>query len=100
MGLLPIGANGLLALLKVLHEYPPLYHGYLYYRDTLVDSWVSERHMKNRISIIGDISSLVDGQSVLTNVMVLRSGFRQHLLNERFLLKQMAPFFGRDWNFY
>lgn len=92
MGLLPIGANGLLALLKVLHEYPPLYHGYLYYRDTLVDSWVSERHMKNRISIIGDISSLVDGQSVLTNVMVLRSGFRQHLLNERFLLKQMAPF--------
>ncbi|MGN0396065.1 MAG: sugar ABC transporter ATP-binding protein [Coprococcus sp.] len=92
MGLMPIGAYGLPALLKILEEYSPLYHGYIYYQEKLVDSWVNDSISRNRVSVIGDISSLVDGQSVLTNVMILRRGYRQRFLNYRFLKRQLQPF--------
>lgn len=92
MGLLTIGANGLPALLKILSEYPPLYHGYIYYRERMVDSWVEGHHAVPRISVIGDTSSLVEGQSVLTNIMILRRGFSQEFLNFKLLNRQLAPF--------
>lgn len=92
MGLLTIGANGLPAFLKILSEYPPLYHGYIYYREKLVDSWVEGHQAIPRISMIGDTSSLVEGQSVLTNIMILRRGFGQNILNFKLLNRQLQPF--------
>ncbi len=92
MGLLPMGAYGLPAFLHILAEYPPLYHGYIYYREKLVDSWLEDKNSRNRVSMIGDKSSLVEGQTVLTNVMILRRGFRQEVLQIALLKKQLQRF--------
>lgn len=92
MGLLPVDAFGLPALLQILKNYPQIYHGYIYYREKLVDSWVEERRSVNRITIIGDSSSLVEGQTVLTNVMILRRDYRQRIIHRKILFCQLRLF--------
>lgn len=92
MGLLPVNAYGLPALLRILTANPPLYYGYVYYMDAMVDSWQDMKRGDNRISVIGGKSSLVEGQSVLSNVFILRPGFKQELLRMNLLRKQLRPF--------
>ena len=92
VGLLPINAYGLPAFLHVLRANPPLYYGYVYYMDTLVNSWQGMKRSSNRISIIGGQSSLVEGQSVLSNIFILRPGFKQEILRMNLLKKQLQPF--------
>jgi len=92
MGLLPINAYGLPAFLHILRSNPPLYYGYVYYMDTLVNSWQDMKRNSNRISIIGGQSSLVEGQSVLSNIFILRPGFKQEILRLNLLKKQLQPF--------
>ena len=92
LGLLPINAYGLQSFLRILRRNPPLYYGYVYYMDTMVDSWQDMKRRNNRISIIGGKSSLVDGQSVLSNIFILRPGFRQEILRMNLLRKQLQPF--------
>lgn len=92
MGLLPVNAYGLPSFLHILSANPPLYSGYVYYTDTMVDSWQDMKRSENRIPIIGGKSSLVDGQSVLSNVFILRPGFKQELLRMNLLRKQLQPF--------
>lgn len=92
MGLLPVDSFGLASLLKILKNYPPIYHGYIYYREKLVDSWVEDRRSVNRITVIGDSSSLVEGQTVLTNVMILRRDYRQTVIHKKLLLRQFSIF--------
>ncbi len=92
MGLLPINAYGLPAFLHIIRSNPPLYYGYVYYMDTLVNSWQGMKRSNNRISIIGGQSSLVEGQSVLSNIFILRPGFKQEILRMNLLKKQLQPF--------
>lgn len=92
MGLLPINAYGLPSFLHILRCNPPLYYGYVYYMDKLADSWQDMKRSENRISIIGGKSSLVEGQSVLSNIFILRPGFRQELLRTKLLRRQLQPF--------
>ena len=92
MGLLPVNAYGLPAFLNILRFNLPLYYGYVYYMDTLVDSWQDMKRSDNRISVVGGKSSLVEGQSVLSNIFILRPGFRQELLRMNLLRKQLQPF--------
>ncbi len=92
LGMLPVNAYGLSAFLRVLKNNPPLYYGQVYYGGKLVNSWRDMHRSTNGITVISDVSSLVEGQSVLTNVFVLRSGFKQYILNNRVLAKQMQIF--------
>lgn len=92
MGLLPIDAYGLPALTSLLSHDLPIYHGYIYYREKLVDSWLDEHCAGKRIVMIGDDSTLVGGQSVLTNVMILRKGFHQRIISEKLLKRQLQIF--------
>ena len=92
MGLLPIDAYGLPALIRLLSHDPPIYHGYIYYREKLVDSWLEEHRSGKRIALIGGTSTLVEGQSILTNVMILRKGFHQEIISARLLKQQLQLF--------
>ena len=92
MGLLPIDALGLFTLLDVLQYNLPLYDGYVYYRGVPVNSWKGGKRSNNRISIIGNKSTLVEGQSVACNIFVLRPGFKQELLHFRTFKRQLRPF--------
>lgn len=91
-GLLPVNAYGLPQLLHVLRENAPLYAGYMYYKEKLTDSWTTEKKADKRIAVISDRTSLVEGQSVLTNIFVLRHGFRQEIIQNRLLKNQLQPF--------
>ena len=92
MGLQPLETYGLEELLSVLTENPPLYFGYVYYMEQCVNAWNAARHERNRISVIGTRSTLVGDLDILTNVFVLRPGFRQERISEKMLVRQLQPF--------
>lgn len=92
VGLLPLNAYGLPDFLQLLGENLPLHDGYIYYKEKLVDSWQHDKQEGGKICIIQDKSSLVGGQSVLTNIFVLRHGFRQEIIKKGLLKQQLRPF--------
>ena len=92
MGLLPINSYGLETLLTLLRENNPLYDGYVYYQDRLVNSWKDMPRSYNKITIIGDKSSLIDGQDVACNIFVLRPGFKKEIIDFSIFEKQLEPY--------
>ena len=60
VGLLPVNAYGLPQLLHVLRENPPLYAGYLYYKERLANSWQMGKKYDKRIAVISDHTTLVE----------------------------------------
>ena len=92
MGLIPENTYGLSALFDILLHNKSLYDGYVYYRNQLVDSWRDMKHIDNRIALIQEKSSLVDGQNAAINIFVLRKGFGQEILKPELYRKQLMPF--------
>lgn len=92
MGMIPISAHGLQALLQLMQTNMPLYDGHVYYCGERVNSWKSTRRSVNRIGVIDAHSRLVEHMTVTDNIFVLRQGFRQNIIKNRLLQKQLAPF--------
>ena len=92
MGLFTMNAHGLRALMTLLQTNDTLEDGYVYVGGKCVNSWKNEERTTNRISIIGAASRLVEDLSVTDNIFVLRKGFRQNIIREDVLRKQLAPF--------
>lgn len=92
MGMIPISAHGLQALLQLMQSNMPLYDGHVYYCGERVNSWKSTRRSVNRIGVIGANSRLVEHMTVSDNIFVLRQGFRQNIIKNRLLQRQLAPF--------
>ena len=80
MGMIPISAHGLQALLQLMQTNMPLYDGHVYYCGERVNSWKSTRRSTNRIGVIDAHSRLVEHMTVSDNIFVLRQGFRQTLM--------------------
>lgn len=94
MGLIPINAHGLQELLQLMQTNMPLYDGYVYYCGERINSWKSTRRSGNRIGIIDANSRLVEHMTVTDNIFVLRQGFRQEVIQNKLLRKQLTPFMG------
>lgn len=92
MGVIPENIYGLSALLDILLYNKPLYDGYIYYCNKLVDSWRDMKRTENRIALIQERSSLVEGQNAAINIFVLRKGFKQEILRQNLYRKQLLPF--------
>ena len=92
MGLQPLDNDGLDELLDIIQNNPPLYFGFVYFMEKCVNSWRNVTRAKNRVTVIGSDSSLVKGMDVVTNIFVLRPGFRQELIRHDLLTKQLMPF--------
>ena len=92
MGLLPLNSYGLSEFLKLIRFNPPLYYGDVYFMGERVNSWHNMQRNPNRITVIEDAETLIFGQSVLTNVFVVRGGFRQWLIHKEMLKEQLIPF--------
>ncbi len=92
MGFLPVNAHGLPAFLKLLQSNLPLHDGFVYYGETLINSWKASRKGYNRISIIQNQSCLVEGMRVSDTIFVLRQGFRQRIIRSGLLRRQLEPF--------
>ena len=94
MGLIPINAHGLQELLQLMQTNMPLYDGYVYYCGERINSWKSTRRSGNRIGIIDANSRLVEHMTVTDNIFVLRQGFRQEVIQNKLLRRQLTPFMG------
>ncbi|WP_317855734.1 sugar ABC transporter ATP-binding protein [Chakrabartyella piscis] len=92
MGMIPINSFGLSAFLSLLQTNLPLYDGYVYYQENLVNSWKGAGTNQNRITVIESKSCLVERMTVSDNVFVLRKGFRQQMIRKSVLRKQLQPF--------
>ncbi|HBN55617.1 MAG TPA: sugar ABC transporter ATP-binding protein [Lachnospiraceae bacterium] len=92
MGMIPISAHGLQALLQLMQTNMPLYDGHVYYCGERVNSWKSTRRSVNRIGVIDAHSRLVEHMTVSDNIFVLRQGFRQNIIKNKLLQRQLAPF--------
>lgn len=92
MGLTPIDAHGMGELLQLFQTNLPLYDGYIYYCGEKINSWKRSRKTPNRIGIIEAKSRLVERMTVSDNIFVLRQGFRQEILQDGLLRRQLAPF--------
>lgn len=92
VGLVPMNNRGLDVLLQLLQKNLPLFHGYVYYRGQMVNSWGKPRQEWNRISIIRNESILVENMTVAENVFLLRRGFKKWLIHKKVLNRQLTPF--------
>ena len=92
MGLVPVDTHGLSTLCDLLRENLPLYYGYVFYRERLINTWRSPQPRYNRISVIQAKSCLVDGLTVADNIFVLRPGFRGRLMRPSAFRRQLTPF--------
>lgn len=91
MGLLPLNAYGMPALLDVIQYNPPLYYGSVYYRGEMVNSWKDMKRVPNSITIVDNVSSLVAGQNVITNIFLLNNN-SSFFIKEKKLEERLRPF--------
>ncbi len=91
MGLLPLNAYGMPALLDVIQYNPPLYYGTVYYMGNVVNSWKDMKRVPNSITIVDNVSSLVAGQNVITNIFLLNNN-SSFFIREKKLEERLRPF--------
>lgn len=92
LGMLPINFHGLSSFLQLLKTNCPLYDGYVYYNNNIVNSWRNVNYSNNKITIIQNTSSLVEGLTVADNIFVLRQGYRGEHIRANILEEQLRPF--------
>ena len=91
MGLVPLNMYGLPALLDVILYNPQLYYGTVYYMGEVVNSWHEIERSPNPITVVDNVSSLVAGQSVVTNIYEL-SPNSPYYIQERKLERELQPY--------
>jgi ribose transport system ATP-binding protein len=87
-GLLPIDEQGRKKLLEVLCSNAPLKYGRVYLEDELVNSYLKPAGKQNRVYVISGRSRLIGTFSIAENLFVLRSGFRQYVVNRKLLYRE------------
>lgn len=92
LGFIPVNLHGLSSFIKLLQTNLPLYDGYVYYNDIVINSWERSLQNKNKITIIQKNSSLVQGLSVADNIFVLRQGYKSEYIRPELLGKQLQFF--------
>jgi ABC-type sugar transport system, ATPase component len=92
MGLVGINDHGIDSLLKLLLKNDPIYYGYIYYKDKLINSYLKSLRTFNEIAIVGSKNSIVSDLSVAENVFVLSRNYKKHIINHRQLENQMQAY--------
>ncbi|MFI3313519.1 MAG: sugar ABC transporter ATP-binding protein [Eubacteriales bacterium] len=92
LGFLPVNSYGLSHFIKILKTNLPLYDGYIYLNDRQVNSWKQSNKQTNRVTVIENQSCLVGDLTVCDNIFVLRQNFRQEIISDILLWRQLEPF--------
>lgn len=92
VGFIPIHSYGMKAFLEIIKFNEPLYDGYVYYNEILVNSWKGSLQSYNKITVIQNESCLVEGITVVDNIFVLRQKFRSEYIRPKVLRRQLEPF--------
>ena len=96
MGLVPVDTHGLSTLCDLLRENLPLYYGYVFYRERLINTWRSPQPRYNRISVIQAKSSLVDRGAVSDKVGAAVASAAGSVANTVLCLGALVLIYGAD----
>ncbi len=92
MGLIAINPLGLDSLLELICRNVPLYYGYVYFCEKLVNSYAHSSLTRNRVAIIEKQFSLIENLTVADNIYVMRHGFKKYIINSKTLNSQFKMF--------
>lgn len=92
MGLVCINYHGQEALVRIICQNIPVHYGYVYFQETLVNSYKHSSMTMNRVAVIEKQSRLVEDLTVVDNIFVLRNGFKKYLINPKVLESQFKQF--------
>jgi ribose transport system ATP-binding protein len=92
MGLIAINPLGLDSLLELICKNVPLYYGYVYFCENLVNSYAHSSLTRNKVAIIEKLFSLIENLTVADNIYVMRHGFKKYIINSKTLNSQFKMF--------
>lgn len=93
MGLIAVRDRGCDQLIRLVCQNIPISFGRVWYDGRTVNSYSHSDGTANRVYVIGQMSHLVEGLSVVDNLFVLRKGFKKYFISKRVLREQAEAFF-------
>lgn len=94
MGLIPLDSFGLEEFISLLKENRPIFYGYVYIKEKLVNVFGASIHAENNIQVISDESNLVKYISAADNVFALRRGYKGILTKRKVFNQQLQRIMG------
>lgn len=88
MGLIAINLHGIDSLVEVICRNVPLYYGYVYFQEQLVNTYARSSSTQNRVAIIDENSRLMGHLTVADNIYVIRPNFKKYIINSKVLNAQ------------
>ncbi len=92
MGLLPISQHGLESLIQLICRNLPLYYGFIYFGEKLVNSYANSPLTRNKVAVIEKQYKLIENLTVADNIFVMRHGFKKYLIDSKILNLQFERF--------
>lgn len=85
MGLIPLDSLGMQELCLLLRKNVPISAGRIYFHEVVVNNYEHSSNEFNKIFIIEQRSKLIEKLSVSENIFVMRSGFKQKIIDRDIL---------------
>lgn len=82
-GLLCLEQHGITKMIELICRNQPIQYGQVFFEEKLVNHFENNSRSKNRVTLIGNKSCLIDSLSLADNLFVIRSGFRRHIIPEK-----------------
>ena len=89
MGLIPLDSRGMDEFIGLLQENKPIYYGFVYFKEKLVNSYQVRMHGENNVQIISNESNLVKYMSAAENVFALRRGYKGVIIKNKIFKQQL-----------
>ena len=92
-GILCLESQGIDKLVDLICWNRPLENGQVFFGEKLVNS--VQDNSRNRVTVVGRHSRLIDGLSLADNLFVIREGFRKHVIPDRAVQTETANVLNR-----
>lgn len=90
MGLVPLDSLGLEVFLNLLQVNRPIFYGFVYMKEILVNTCLEELYTENNVQIISNESNLVKYMSAAENVFALRRGYKGIIIKNKIFRQQLT----------
>lgn len=89
MGLVPLDSLGIDVFLNLLQVNKPIFYGFVYLKEVLVNTCLTSLHTENNVQIISNHSNLVKYMSAADNVFALRRGYKGWIIKNSIFRQQL-----------
>ncbi len=89
-GILCLENQGIDKLVELICWNRPMENGQVFFGEKLVNSVQESSGTRNKVTVIGRQSRLIDGLTLADNLFVIREGFRRHVIPDRAVQTETA----------